>query len=276
MEEAFLAIVGRYHLGEDQAPGAAVAPGGSSVAGGSAPIPIFVQCFEPGPLRELRRLGSRLPQIFLLDDDPPPRLDDAALDEIAGFANGIGPSKVLIERGFSVTGSDLKRSRAATMLEAIRILQAIGVTPRRTIRVALWSGEEQGLLGSQAYVKEHFGTFEAQKPEHSTFAGYFNIDSGTGRARGMTVFGPPDAATVLREATRPFADNGFFGATSTTSRRRGGSASRCSAPTCWRRRIRRSARSGSRLGIRSRACRTAIASRRRSRRRSSRSSSTRC
>ena len=111
----------------------------------------------------------------------------------------------------------------ATMLEAIRILQAIGVTPRRTIRVALWSGEEQGLLGSQAYVKEHFGTFEAQKPEHSTFAGYFNIDSGTGRARGMTVFGPPDAATVLREATRPFADNGFFGATSTTSRRRGGS-----------------------------------------------------
>jgi glycerophosphoryl diester phosphodiesterase len=91
MEEAFLAIVRRYHLGEGGAAGAA------SLPAASAPPAIFVQCFEPGPLRELRRLGSTLPQIFLLDDDPPPRLDDAALEEIAGFANGIGPSKLLIE-----------------------------------------------------------------------------------------------------------------------------------------------------------------------------------
>jgi Zn-dependent M28 family amino/carboxypeptidase len=109
------------------------------------------------------------------------------------------------------------------MMEAIRILTAVGVTPRRTIRLALWSGEEQGLLGSQAYVKEHFGTFENPKPEYANFAGYFNIDSGTGRARGMTVFGPPEAARILREATKPFEDNGFFGALPTTSRRRGGS-----------------------------------------------------
>jgi carboxypeptidase Q len=123
----------------------------------------------------------------------------------------------------SATGATDNAIGCATMLEAIRILQAIGVKPRRTIRVALWSGEEQGLLGSQAYVKEHFGSFEAPKPEYANFAGYFNIDSGTGRARGMTVFGPPEAAAVLREATKPFADNGFFGATTTTSRRRGGS-----------------------------------------------------
>ena len=123
----------------------------------------------------------------------------------------------------AATGATDNAIGCATMLEAIRILQAIGVTPRRTIRVALWSGEEQGLLGSQAYVKEHFGTFESPKPEYANFAGYFNIDSGTGRARGMTVFGPPEAAAILRDATRPFADNGFFGATTTTSRRRGGS-----------------------------------------------------
>jgi hypothetical protein len=123
----------------------------------------------------------------------------------------------------AATGATDNAIGCATMLEAIRILQAIGVKPRRTIRVALWSGEEQGLLGSQAYVKEHFGTFESPKPEYAGFAGYFNIDSGTGRARGMTVFGPPEAAAILREATRPFADNGFFGATTTTSRRRGGS-----------------------------------------------------
>ncbi len=111
------------------------------------------------------------------------------------------------------------------MLEAIRILQAIGVKPRRTIRVALWSGEEQGLLGSQAYVKEHFGMVENPKPEHANFAGYFNIDSGTGRARGASVFGPPEAAAILREATKPFADNGFFGVNATQSRRRGGTDS---------------------------------------------------
>jgi carboxypeptidase Q len=123
----------------------------------------------------------------------------------------------------AATGATDNAIGCATMLEAIRILTAVGVHPRRTIRVALWSGEEQGLLGSQAYVKEHFGSFEAQKAEYAQFAGYFNIDSGTGRARGMTVFGPPDAARILREATKGFEMNGFFGATSTTSRRRGGS-----------------------------------------------------
>jgi hypothetical protein len=123
----------------------------------------------------------------------------------------------------AATGATDNGIGCATMMEAIRILNAIGVKPRRTIRLALWSGEEQGLLGSQAYVKEHFGTFENPKPEYANFAGYFNIDSGTGRARGMTVFGPPEAARILREATTPFADNGFFGAIPTTSRRRGGS-----------------------------------------------------
>lgn len=123
----------------------------------------------------------------------------------------------------AATGATDNAIGCATMIEAVRILKAIGVTPRRTIRLALWSGEEQGLLGSQAYVKEHFGTFENPRPEYANFAGYFNIDSGTGRARGMTVFGPPEAASILRHATATFEDNGFFGATATTSRRRGGS-----------------------------------------------------
>ena len=99
-----------------------------------------------------------------------------------------------IDSWHAATGATDNAIGSATMLEAIRILQAIGVKPRRTIRVALWSGEEQGLLGSQAYVKEHFGMVENPKPEHANFAGYFNIDSGTGRARGASVFGPPEAA----------------------------------------------------------------------------------
>ncbi|MCC7126978.1 MAG: M20/M25/M40 family metallo-hydrolase [Acidobacteria bacterium] len=123
----------------------------------------------------------------------------------------------------AATGATDNAIGCATMMEAIRILNAVGVKPRRTIRLALWTGEEQGLLGSQAYVKEHFGTFENPKPEYANFAGYFNIDSGTGRARGMTVFGPPEAARILKDATASFIDNGFFGASATTSRRRGGS-----------------------------------------------------
>ena len=101
----------------------------------------------------------------------------------------------------AATGATDNAIGCAVMMEAVRILHAIGVKPRRTIRVALWSGEEQGLLGSQAYVREHFGTFEDPKPEYAKFAGYFNIDSGTGRVRGLTVFGPPATADVLREAT---------------------------------------------------------------------------
>jgi hypothetical protein len=130
-----------------------------------------------------------------------------------------------IDSWHAATGATDNAIGCATMMEAIRILQAIGVKPRRTIRLALWSGEEQGLLGSQAYVREHFGMVENPKPGHANFAGYFNIDSGTGRARGMSVFGPPEAAKILREATRPFEDNGFFGVNATQSRRRGGTDS---------------------------------------------------
>ncbi|HEV7843399.1 MAG TPA: M20/M25/M40 family metallo-hydrolase, partial [Pyrinomonadaceae bacterium] len=123
----------------------------------------------------------------------------------------------------AATGATDNAIGCAVMMEAARILKSIGVRPRRTIRVALWSGEEEGLLGSQAYVKEHFGSFENPKPDYFKFGGYFNIDSGTGRARGMTVFGPADAAVPLREAIGPFAYLGVVGATNTRSRALGGS-----------------------------------------------------
>jgi len=123
----------------------------------------------------------------------------------------------------AATGATDNAVGCAIMMEAARILKTIGVRPRRTIRVALWSGEEQGLLGSQAYVKQHFGSFEEQKPGYEKFGGYFNIDSGTGKARGMSIFGPPEASSVLREALAPFADFGFMGVISTRSRGLGGS-----------------------------------------------------
>jgi Zn-dependent M28 family amino/carboxypeptidase len=123
----------------------------------------------------------------------------------------------------AATGATDNAIGCAIMMEAARILKTLGVKPRRTIRVALWSGEEQGLLGSQAYVKEHFGSFEEQKPGYEKFGGYFNIDSGTGRVRGASVFGPPEAANILREILAPFKDDGVVGAIVSRSRRLGGS-----------------------------------------------------
>ncbi|MDX6711802.1 MAG: hypothetical protein QOH96_2818 [Blastocatellia bacterium] len=123
----------------------------------------------------------------------------------------------------AATGATDNAIGCAVMMEALRLLKATGARPRRTIRVALWSGEEEGLLGSQAYVKEHFGSFENPKPEFFKFGGYFNIDSGTGRARGMTVFGPAEDAIILREALGPFASLGVAGAINTRNRGLGGS-----------------------------------------------------
>jgi carboxypeptidase Q len=123
----------------------------------------------------------------------------------------------------AATGATDNAIGCAVMMEAVRILSALNLKPRRTIRIALWSGEEQGLLGSQAYVKEHFGTFEDAKPEFARLAAYFNLDHGTGQARAMTVFGPPAAADILREAIAPLKDLGALGATSTRTRQRGGS-----------------------------------------------------
>ena len=125
----------------------------------------------------------------------------------------------------AATGATDNAIGCAVMMEAARILKAVRIQPRRTIRVALWSGEEQGLLGSKAYVREHFGTFESPLPEYSKLAGYFNSDSGTGRVRGATVFGPPEAASILRQIFEPFEDLGVVGATHTRSRRSGGTDS---------------------------------------------------
>ena len=123
----------------------------------------------------------------------------------------------------AATGATDNAIGCAIMMEAARILKALNVKPRRTIRVALWSGEEQGLLGSQAYVKQHFGSFEEKKPGYEKFGGYFNIDSGTGRVRGASVFGPPEAAGIVREILAPFKEDGVVGAVPTRSRRLGGS-----------------------------------------------------
>ncbi len=123
------------------------------------------------------------------------------------------------------TGATDNGIGSSMMLEAVRILSALHLQPRRTIRIALWSGEEEGLLGSLAYVKQHFGSFENPTPEFSKLDCYFNIDSGTGKPRGAGVFGPQGAADMIRDAMMPFHDWGFTGVRASNSRTTGGTDS---------------------------------------------------
>ena len=86
------------------------------------------------------------------------------------------------------TGATDNAAGSAVMLEALRLIKATGLRPRRTIRIGLWTGEEQGLLGSRAYVKAHFGdpqTHQMIQPAYDRLAGYFNVDNGTGAIRGV-------------------------------------------------------------------------------------------
>jgi hypothetical protein len=125
----------------------------------------------------------------------------------------------------AATGATDNAIGSAIMMEAVRLIQSMALKPRRTVRVALWSGEEEGLLGSLAYVKQHFGTAENSRPEWAKLDCYFNVDTGTGRLRGAGIFGPPEAAAVLRPVLAQFTDWGVFGASSTSSRGIGGTDS---------------------------------------------------
>jgi hypothetical protein len=101
----------------------------------------------------------------------------------------------------------------AVALEAARILKAIGAKPRRTIRVALWGGEEQGLYGSQAYVRKHFGDPGDPKhpptPAYGKFSAYFNQDYGAGRFRGIYLQGNEHARRLFTAWMEPFRDFGL-------------------------------------------------------------------
>ena len=104
-------------------------------------------------------------------------------------------------------------SGVAVALEAMRILKAVGAKPRRTIRVALWAGEEQGLWGSRAYVKQHFGnpndSTAPVKPAYERLQAYFNQDYGPGQYRGIYLQGNEGARTLLAAWMEPFRDMGM-------------------------------------------------------------------
>jgi len=138
------------------------------------------------------------------------------------------------------TGATDNGAGTIVMMEAVRILKAIDVKPLRTIRIGLWSGEEEGLLGSQGYVQQHFGSRPAMddplmkgmptllrreagpvtvKPEQAKVSAYFNVDNGTGKIRGVYLQENAAVAPVFEAWMRPFKD---LGMTALTMRNTGG------------------------------------------------------
>jgi carboxypeptidase Q len=132
-----------------------------------------------------------------------------------------------LDSWISGTGATDNGAGSIMAMEAVRILKALNVKPKRTIRIALWSGEEQGLFGSQGYVKKHFGTFA--EPEHpdpnmpafmrqrgkltttkewETLDAYYNLDNGTGKVRGVYTQENFAVAPIFRQWIAPLADLG--------------------------------------------------------------------
>lgn len=106
------------------------------------------------------------------------------------------------------TGATDNAAGCIVMLEAVRILRAAGLKPKRTIRIALWSGEEQGIHGSANYVKKNLGDAATMKlhPDHDKFSAYYNIDNGTGRIRGVYLQGNEAVRPIFKKWLEPFAD----------------------------------------------------------------------
>ena len=108
------------------------------------------------------------------------------------------------------TGATDNAAGCAVMLEAMRILKTLGLPLERSVRLALWTGEEQGIYGSRAYVKRHFAdpvTMQL-RPDHAKLAAYFNLDNGTGKIRGVYLQGNDMARPIFETWLAPFADLG--------------------------------------------------------------------
>jgi len=177
--------------------------------------------------RLLRLLDKKIP--VALEIDVKNRFVDTDLNSLNVIAELPGTDKadeiVMIGAHFdswhSGTGATDNGVSSAVMMEAMRILKATGLKPRRTIRMGLWTGEEQGLLGSRAYVTQHFAdrTDMVLKPEHAKLAAYFNMDNGGGAFRGVYLQGNEAVAPIFQAWMQPFAN---LGMTTLTIRPTGG------------------------------------------------------
>ena len=214
--------------------------GGSRDKDGNPGVPALVMAAEHYN-RVLRLLDKK--QDVELEIDVKATFHDGdepsanTLAEIPGATDEVVMAGAHLDSWHAGTGATDNAAGSAVVMEAVRILKALEVKPRRTIRVALWSGEEQGLLGSRAYVEQHFAARSdaeearrsqegrrprgalALKPEHAKLSAYFNIDNGTGKIRGVYTQQNAAVAPLFEAWLEPLRD---LGATTVTNRSTGG------------------------------------------------------
>jgi len=202
--------------------------GGSQSLTASLPVPQVVVAVEHYN-RMVRILKKDLPvtldieiQAAFSEGDPK---GYNVVAEIPGVDKKLKDELVMLGGHFdtwhSGTGATDDGAGCAVAMEAVRILKAIGIRPRRTIRLALWDAEEQGLIGSHEYVKNHFydRVKREKKPEYDRLSAYFNFDNGSGKIRGVYAQGNFEAIPIFEEWLRPFHD---LGAEAVTARNTGG------------------------------------------------------
>jgi carboxypeptidase Q len=167
--------------------------------------------------RIMRTLEKKIPVKLEMDVDNKFYDDDLNAFNIVGEIRGTDLADEIVMLGahfdswHAGTGATDNAAGSAVMLEAMRILKATGLKMRRTVRLALWTGEEQGLLGSRAYVKDHFAerSTMALKPEHAKLSAYFNVDNGTGAIRGVYLQRNEAVAPVFQAWMDPFRNIGM-------------------------------------------------------------------
>jgi Zn-dependent M28 family amino/carboxypeptidase len=139
------------------------------------------------------------------------------IGEIPGTDPALAHEVVMIGAHFdswhSGTGATDNGAGSGVMLEAMRLLKTLNLKPRRTIRIGLWTGEEQGLMGSRAYVKQHFGYTDSTgfhpTNEQTKFAAYFNVDNGSGKIRGVFLQSIEAERPIFDAWMGPFKDIGM-------------------------------------------------------------------
>jgi hypothetical protein len=181
------------------------------------PIPPPVIVLAPEPYDRIVRLVDKKIPVKLELDLQVRYYEDSldGLNVIAEIPGGKKKDEVVmlgahLDSWHAATGATDNGAGSAVVLEAFRILKALKLPMDRTVRLALWSGEEQGLLGSIGYVKTHFAdpVSMALKPEHAKLAAYFNLDNGTGKIRGVYLEGNDMVRPIFEQWLVPFHDQG--------------------------------------------------------------------
>ncbi|MGH7522702.1 MAG: M28 family peptidase [Gemmatimonadales bacterium] len=193
---------------------------GASRAKGAPQVP-FVHVAQESYGRIARMVEKKVPVVLELNMQnrffPENNKSFNIIGEIPGTDPQLKDEVVMIGAHFdswhSGTGATDNGAGSGVMLEAIRLLKTLNLQPRRTIRIGLWTGEEEGLLGSAAYVRQHFGLRDSTgfhpTAEQAKFAAYFNVDNGSGKIRGVYLQGIEAERPIFEAWMGPFKGMGM-------------------------------------------------------------------